>query len=393
MVSLFKLIIKMLEVSRLQLDERTFYGVKTVNVRGKSVATPKKSVNLEKLREDIGIRTDFWGEFYKTFDKERIKSLITDEEKQVKFNYDMNNFVKKAQHFSVEMTIFIPSLAYLNPNENERTFIIATQKQYSDFYVVPTVERLNKLMRSGGFSIQDYINLTEDYLSLIEGYPEKAVMGMVPINIPYQYIGELMSIYLNRGIEAFCIDVGGRVALSLTQQIIEVQRTLLKNKIDAFIHATNINIGRANKGNNVITANDVLSLGLGFDSIGDNHLRPYIRDAIKNPVINLRLFDKDAYGYHKIQKAREITEIYPADSSVKSEYLLDDSLYRRRKAQATFNYEQLGIETKRLRRVIGEGTVGSYVRNKRYVDGDSFKAITKVKEVVSKVTSLKKFLR
>jgi len=383
----------MLEVSTLQVDERTFYGVKKVNIRGKSIDTPKKTVNLENLREDIGIHAEFLGEIYKPFDKERIESLIMDEEKQVKFNYDMNKRVKKAQLFSVEMMIFIPGLGYLNPSENELTFIIATQKQYSDFYVVPTVERLNKLMKSGSFSIQDYINLIKDYLSLLEGYPEKAVMGMVPINIPYQFIGDLMSFYLDKGIESFCIDVGGRVALSLAQQIIEVQRALLKNKIDAFIHATNINIGRAKKGSNVITAKDVLSFGLGFDSIGDNHLRPYIRDAIKNPVINLRLFDKDAYGYHKIQEASEIMEIYPVDSGVKPEYLLDDSLYRRRKAQTTFNYEQIGMETERLRRVMDERAVGSYVRNKRYVDDDSFKAITKVKESVSKVRSLEEFLR
>jgi len=44
--------------------------------------------------------------------------------------------------------------------------------------------------------------------------------------------------------------------------------------------------------------------------------------------------------------------------------------------------------TERLRKVIGEGIVTSYVRNKRYVDVDSFKAITKVKEGVSRVRSL-----
>jgi hypothetical protein len=129
--------------------------------------------------------------------------LIGDEGKQVKFNYDMNNLVKKTQHFSVEIMMFIPGLAYLNPSEKELTFIIATQKQYSDFYIVPTVERLNKLMKTGNFLIQDYITLIDNYLSLLKGYPEKAVMGMVPINIPYQYIGDLMGIYLDRGIESF----------------------------------------------------------------------------------------------------------------------------------------------------------------------------------------------
>jgi len=43
-VSLFK-VSKMLEVSTCQLDEETFYGVKKVNIRGKSTDTPKKTVN------------------------------------------------------------------------------------------------------------------------------------------------------------------------------------------------------------------------------------------------------------------------------------------------------------------------------------------------------------
>ena len=37
------------------------------------------------------------------------------------------------------------------------------------------------------------------------------------------------------------------------------------------------------------------------------------------------------------------------------------------------------METERLRKVIGEGAVGSYVRNKRYVDKDSFKALQRLK--------------
>ena len=216
MVLLFKLIVKMLKVSPFRIDEETFYSVKRVNIRGKSIDTPKKSVNLERVREDIGIHAEFF-EIYRTLNEERIKSLIADAGKQVKFNYNMNNLVRKAQHFPAAITIFIPSLTYLNPSENELSFIIATQKQYSDFYIVPTVERLN--------------------------------------------------------------------------------------------------------------------------------------------------FDKEVYGYHKIREAGGIEEIYPADSRVKPEYLLDDSLYRRRKAQATFNYEQIGMETERLKRVIDEGTVGSYVRS------------------------------
>ncbi len=51
------------------------------------------------------------------------------------------------------------------------------------------------------------------------------------------------------------------------------------------------------------------------------------------------------------------------------------------------------METERLKRAIGDGEVGSYVRSKRYVDDDSFKMITKVKEGVSKVKSLEEFLK
>ncbi len=54
--------------------------------------------------------------------------------------------------------------------------------------------------------------------------------------------------------------------------------------------------------------------------------------------------------------------------------------------KTTFNYEQIGMATERLGRIIDERAVVGYVKNKRYVDEDSFKAM-------SKVRSLEKFLR
>jgi hypothetical protein len=109
MVLLFKLIVKMLRVSPLRIDEETFYSVKRVNIRGKSMETPKKGINLERVREDIGIHAEFF-EIYRTLNEERIESLIADAGKQVRFNYDMNNLVRIARHFPVGITIFIPSL-------------------------------------------------------------------------------------------------------------------------------------------------------------------------------------------------------------------------------------------------------------------------------------------
>jgi len=61
--------------------EETFYSVKRVNIRGKSIDTPKKSVNLERVREDIGIHAEFF-EIYRTLNEERIESLIADAGKQ-----------------------------------------------------------------------------------------------------------------------------------------------------------------------------------------------------------------------------------------------------------------------------------------------------------------------
>ena len=382
----------MLKVRTLSLGDETLYRTKKVSVRGKSLHTPVKAVNFKNLRKDIKIdHAEFLGEIYKTFDEKKIKALIGDEENQLTFNAGLNSATQMAEYFEIEHTLFIPSLTYLNPNETELTFIIATQKQYSDLYVVPTVAGLSKLLKAGR-SIQDYITLIEYYLNLLEDYPKKSVMGTLPLNIPYQYIEGLVAMYLDHGVEAFCIDIGGRVALSLTQQIAEVQRFLLKNEIEAFVHATNVNIGRAKKRSNIITAKDVLSFGMGFDSIGDNHVGGGTRDAPPVVDLNLRLFDKDGYGYHKIHSMSEIEDIYPEDSRVKPEHLMDDSLSRRRKAQATFNYEQIDMETDRLMEVIDEGGVDSYVRNKTYVDNDSFKAIAKVKADMFQ-TRLEEFLR
>jgi len=183
-------------VSPLRFDESTFYGVKKVNVTGKIFYTPKKTANLENLRGDILLHAEFLGEIYKAFGKERIQSLISDEEKQVKFNYELNTSQKRARHLPVQVMLFIPALTYSNPSENELSFILSTQEHYSDFYVVPTVEHLSKLMKDTTFSIHDYVTLIEQYLNMLGEYQQKVVMGMVPINIPFQYIETLMNIYL-----------------------------------------------------------------------------------------------------------------------------------------------------------------------------------------------------
>lgn len=126
---------------------------------------------------------------------------------------------------------------------------------------------------------------------------KKPVMGSIPMaTLPYTDIPRLMEIYLDNGIYAFCLDFEGRVPFSVFQKIVQIHNILKERKVDAFIYAENVNIGKPSKKSSFITAKDVLSFAFVLDSISDNHL---VGGGRSENVENLRLFSRK-YAYWKV---------------------------------------------------------------------------------------------
>lgn len=380
----------MLKVKIAEEDEKTFYSHKNIKVRGKDFETPIKAINLRNFRKDIELAwNEFVAEIYKTFSKESLQKFVSG---AVKHRDEFNKDIKRQIYgISAKTTpiLFIPALKTLSVTEIELDFIQNTQSIF-DFYVVPTVERIHKIASSVE-DIERYISLVKYYLEKIETVKlKKPIMGTIPITLPPTKIIELIDIYLDREIMSFCIDFAGRIPFTHYQQIAQIQNLLHKNDIDAFIHATNVNIGKPSKKGNIILAQDVLSFGFGLDSIGDNHLGVSHRD-VGSQVDNLRLFNKENYAYHKVNQ-RDIEKIYPKDTAIQIEALVKGPKSKRMDVQKMFNYEQIGIETHKIREAVKEDVI-KYISRKHYVTkhNDKLKILIKAKQ--RETRSLTEFLR
>ncbi|ADC65799.1 hypothetical protein Ferp_1652 [Ferroglobus placidus DSM 10642] len=370
----------MLKIEVVREDEKTFYSHKKVKIRGKSFKTPIKAINLRYFKSDIKLNwEEYVGEVYKTFTKEKLIELVSG---KVESRDRLNKDIKRALHNVPSKStpiIFVPALKTFEVTDSELDFIRDTESVF-DFYVPPTVERVHKVATVK--DIERYFSIVESFLEKAEGSKQrKPIMGLIPITLPPVKISELLDLYFEHGIKAFCLDFAGRTPFTHYQQISQIQNLLHQKDVDAFIYSVNVNIGKPSKKSSEILAQDVLSFGLGLDAIADNHLgtRDY---GVEEKISDLRLFNKDDYAYQKVG-LKEVEEIYPEDTAVPLKTLTSQSKKKRMAAQKLFNYEQIGIETERVRIALEEDVL-KYVSNKRLVANSSkLKILTKVKQLKS----------
>jgi len=378
----------------LNQDEKMLFVHKSIRVKDATFESPIKAITGKNLLDiDINYRY-FISEVYRVLRKETLSNMVSDEYSARIFNQKLRQEIVRARNFGARIVLFIPALQYMNLTDNELSFIVDTQT-YSDFdfYVVPTVLRISKLLKpGGGYKIDDYFDLIKRYLDIVKSYDIKPVMGMIPITIPYQYISNLVEFYLRMEVDAFCIDFGGRVPLNLLQSVSLIHRLLKRNEIETYIHATNVNIGKPSKRSKVIIAKDILALGIGLDSIGDNHIPIGGEWRTEFDEWNLRLFNKEKYGYHRVSNIDELESIFPSDSKIRKSDLLYGPIHRRLKFQNIFNYEQIGLETDRLKKMIKEQNVVNYIKQKEYVKEDLISQIIKAKKDVERTPSIEEIV-
>jgi len=360
-------------------DESTYYTHKLVKIKNKRFETPIKAVNLNYFYPNIPVaHNTFVEEIYKSFDNEILNNLSNDSkygEYKEKFNHNLKRVLNNSSHENP--LIFLPALNTFKLSDDGLMYLVLTQR-YSDFYVVPTLQRARSLITEqgdAGVFNKYYIPLVKKYLkNAYEMNIEKTVMGSIPVTLPISQIRKLLNIYLENDVTSFLIDLQGRVPFTVFQELTLIQEILQKysknNDEDTFIHATNVNVGRMSKKRNEILAYDALSFGLGIDSIGDNHLG----GGGGRQEFRLRLFSKDEYAYCRVEEGSNFEDIYPNDSKVPMDYFINESRdYKKIKAQKMINYEQMGIETRNIIKEIDSQTVAEYIKEKPMVMRDSNK--------------------
>ncbi len=197
-----------------------------------------------------------------------------------------------------------------------------------------------------------------------------------------------MDFYAEKEIDSFVFDFDGKTPMSMRQTIRTFMRSLKKNDLleNSFIHSINANHGRFNKNVNVVGAKDILSFGLGFDSLGEKHKplrgpKEFFKKLKNREVNKLRLFNKEDYGYYKLNR-NQIQEIYPNDSIIKMNSFENENLDSRN-LQKSFNLEQIGLESIRLRDIIENQKALDYLSNKIQVKKEDYKKVVKMKKEVT----------
>ncbi len=372
-------------------DDDTLYITKELRVNGKNLTTPIKSLGVSSklvLNEKIkGVN-----EFYKRFSldenlkKNSVYNVLSSPEKLSDLNYKFNSMVKKTDTDKEINLCFIEYDDIKYPEKKPLEFILDTAYEYSDITPLPIISNIGKRIDSEE-KFEKYKKFLEESLEIIDTLNHKPIMGIVP---PVQfYVKEIVEFYANRGIDAFVFDFDGKTPLSMHQTIRSFMRSLREQDLleNSFIHSINTNQGRFNKEVNVVGAKDILSFGLGFDSMGERH-KPLkgpkeFFEKLKNREDNkLRLFNKEDYGYYRLGIG-ELEEIYPIDSIIKKESFVNVKSDLKN-LQKNFNIEQIGLETVRLRDIITNQEPKEYLSHKTQVKREDFKKIMKMKKEISR---------
>ncbi len=385
---------KHIEFKKISPDNDSLYVTKNLRINGKNLITPIKSLNLSKSNSKLlfNDKTKGINELYKRFSlskeskKNAILNVLNYPDKLDKFNYELNSLVRKTNIDKEINLLFIEYDDIKYPDKKPLEFILDTAYEYSDITPLPIIPKIPQRIGSNETAFEKYKGFLEESIEIIETLNHKPIMGIIPPTLIF--ISDIVDFYAEKEIDSFVFDFDGKTPMSMRQTIRTFMRSLKKNDLleNSFIHSINANHGRFNKDVNVVGAKDILSFGLGFDSLGEKHKplrgpKEFFKKLKNREVNKLRLFNKEDYGYYKLNR-NQIQEIYPNDSIIKMNSFENENLDSRN-LQKSFNLEQIGLESIRLRDIIENQKALDYLSNKIQVKKEDYKKVVKMKKEVT----------
>jgi hypothetical protein len=392
---------KKLEIKDFKIGESVSYKSMKIGTHGREALTPVKAVDLSKIKSKIGFGREDLGvnEIYKTvYEKDQlyssegkkgtlriasIKRMNDDQKLQEQFENQLIFLKKKAREKDITMCI----LDYQGdryPNKEEIEFLADMSYVYSDLVSFPVISNTKTIKSPEDFS--KYFTFLKRYLEILNALNDKPIIGIVP-KIGRTYMDTLFNFYYDNDINAFYFDFECKQPLKLHANITKFLRKLKDEDLveKSFLHSTNIYSGRFLVSDYVINAKDILSFGLGFDSMGRNTRKPlpakFIESLPPQPERKFRLFNKDDYGYYQL-KPEKIKDILPKDTRIQLADFLNTHISKY-DLQHSFNMEQQGFEAIKLRKIIEEKP-DEYLKKKKYVDKKDIETLKKIHDTVMK---------
>lgn len=383
------------------VSEDSAFRVGHFNINGKKLSVPLQALDIKKYHEskinfgDLDIDV---GEVYRTYSKEKLKLFREFPERAAEEERKLNLWKESVKKDSSTRFLFIRFEGKEYPNEDEMKTLISISYSFSDATPIPAFpdifkEAVTRSKRSGQPVTETKVRVTEEklkaffdfldkYIGLLNDWNHKDILGIIPINIGTQNIVKLISFYYSKGVNHFYLDLNMAAFNRLIDTplmhgiLSELKRVGLEYQ-KTFFYSINGSPRRFTKGNSIIGGKDILTGGAGLDCVGRIHLGaggngkkitdPRVLEKLK--LNGIRLFNKEDYGYYKLE-SKSLPFKLPEDNIVDKNLLID--LNKGKKFSDIFNMHQLSIENKNLRIYIQEG----------------FKPLTKIEKEKNKVSKI-----
>lgn len=378
---------KKLSIKDVKVSEDSLYKTQKIKVGNKTIETPGKAIDIRKMPTNLKFSEEIRDikEIYRTFTADSIKQASSTNKEQ-EINGQLTRYrIRDSTPNQITLTFSEFDGKYF-PNEKEIELLTDINYSNSDITPLPLVPNICKIITT------ETIHTFKDYLKTaikkIEELNHQPIMGIIPLSIPRDFLPDILEVYENEGINAFCVDFQGGTVSSASSKIRQLHRLLNHKRMleNSLLYTLNLSSGKLIKDKEIIPARDILSFGMGFDVIGGQHIKPRLPPSVWKRINELknveenktRLFNKSDYGYYKISRSA-VHQIYPKDSKVPISWL--QNVKTNKNVDKVFNMEQQAIESRYLREILNENIKPlKYVEAKKQVDPKDIKLLQKLKK-------------
>lgn len=383
----------------LNIKVRTFsdqglFARKKISLGSKSIETPFKAMSITNTTKNDQIRDEARGfnEIWLNTDPQKLnkakntmKSPHTkkireglNKSKEGEFNLIFADY-KATQEITDENIKFLADMIYSNSD-------IVPVPLMSKFY--DAVRDSNQGTMSKYWSI--YKKNTRKFIKAVRQINGKPIMGVLPY-LPWSFVQQMVNFYLDEGIRCFAFDFNARTVTSHTQITNMVQpliREIANRNLqeEVFFYSLNANKGRSSGSRDFVPPKDYLSLGVGFDVLGEKHkslpMHPDVLAKMDDSKPKFRMFSRENYYYKDFDIESILEKQIPQETGLNRSRVvkrLQTNNNTKYKYQALLNAEQQSMENKVLRTVIDEQRVGEHVKAKTGVTDNQYSVLEQVK--------------
>lgn len=260
---------------------------------------------------------------------------------------------------------------------------------YTDLLPVPMMSKLvGSVDTDEGLANPAYQSLKRSISRFLqsanEHCPQTPVMGLIP-RLGWEYIEDLLELYEKHGVRAYAFDFDRHKVTAATQ--VAMVQPLMRNiaarglEEQVLFYALNPASGRVDQNLGLRPAADMAAVGLGFDVIGGQHVRPKLPEEAfeqmeseeENSDPEFRLFDREGWIYRDIPLS-ELEGEFPSKSGFSPQEVIEASRSSpnngRYRLQNLVNSEQRALAARDLQTLLADDDSSSVIHRKIGVTGD-----------------------